>query len=100
MHNECQRKRQSVLAAGGLILPAVILATTSSAFGAVGAQAKAPEKQEMVFGHMDPALSLLKQTQGELQNRNGQHGRPPPSEAGFTEQMRHKLQTPDYDPQT
>jgi hypothetical protein len=67
MHNQRKRGRHSMLGTIGLILPAVTLAATSSVFGALGAQAKAPAKQEEIFPHMDPALSLLKQAQSELQ---------------------------------
>jgi hypothetical protein len=67
MHNQRKRGRHSMLGTIGLILPAVTLAATSSVFGALGAQAKASAKQEEIFPHLDPALSLLKQAQSELQ---------------------------------
>jgi hypothetical protein len=74
MHNQREGKRQSVLGAVGLILPMVTLAATSRVFSASGAQAKAAGKQEEVFPHMDPALSLLKQAQSELQKGGSEFG--------------------------
>lgn len=74
MYNQRERGRHSMLRTIGLILPAVTLAATSSVFGALAAQAKTPQKQEEVFPHMDPALSLLKQAQSELQKGAGDFG--------------------------
>lgn len=72
MHNQRERGRHSMLCTIGLMLPLVTL-TTTSGLGA-GTQAKTAAKSEEVFPHMDPALSLLKQAQSELQKGASEFG--------------------------
>jgi hypothetical protein len=73
MNRQRECGRYSLLRTIRLILPLVTLAFTSGAFGAA-AGVKAPQKQEEVFPHLDPALSLLKQAQSELQKAAGEFG--------------------------
>jgi hypothetical protein len=74
MYNLRERRRHFLLRTFGFILPVVTLAATSGVFGVLAAQAKTPQKQEEVFPHMDPALSLLKQAQSELQKGGSEFG--------------------------
>jgi len=67
MRNQRNYRRVSLVHSIGLILPTLALAAAGSVSGALWAQAKAPAKQEEIFPNMDPALSLLKQAQSELQ---------------------------------
>jgi len=74
MHTQREGRRHSLLYSIRLMLPLMTLTFTSSAFGAAAQGAKAPQKPAEELPHMDPALSLLKQAQSELEKGASEFG--------------------------
>jgi hypothetical protein len=73
MNDRDECGRYSLLRTIRLILLLVTLPFTSGAFAAAGG-ARAPQKQAEALPNMDPALSLLKQAQSELQKGASEFG--------------------------